>query len=297
MKKRKQPKAKHSIIAPVVQRTLVSGNPDFSIQELAYPSPRKPQPTKAVKNKKSAARRTADLEALQLRRKKESEVRKQERILREQRELARKQERLQSLLKPQNQRPENTPALSAPKPAVISHVQLKDMERGVTLIVFRQFNSIRCNVQKHQTVKVRANIPLADGLQENVPIIFCQTCGRYFIHIDVLKLYTNSSLWDVEFQCEKEADSPNIELNPMSQLYSHGYSVNARNGMSRAQRQQLLVTLVEDGSMQYKDIVRDLTNAIHMHRSLSNNQRAVQEWEADLKFISDYSDNSSLLNF
>ena len=159
-------------------------------------------------------------------------------------------------------------------------------------------NIFRCS-KNHETETIEAMISLltSDGeiVNKYVTAGYCRHCNLYFI-LD--RDYQNMRTVGVPL-CKTISDGYYMKngnpfdgsvLNEESMLHSIGYTVNAKDDLSRAQRQNILSFAVETGLYTVNGICDFLDWRIDKAQRDKNHdyRRAISKWTEDREYINKY---------
>ncbi|MBE6926933.1 MAG: hypothetical protein E7467_00340 [Ruminococcaceae bacterium] len=153
------------------------------------------------------------------------------------------------------------------------------------LYIYQNLTSTNCYINKHPISETRF---IASNTTETeriaLPVHYCSKCDKHFIGEITLKLFEKKyGTFLVEKRKLTDADNAFSAFNEESRLFQLGYNVS--DNRTDAERQRLLVTLLEKNMMTYFDMVRCIENNIRLH---PNRPTAIAKWKRDLKHIGDY---------
>lgn len=153
------------------------------------------------------------------------------------------------------------------------------------LTIYVNLKNITCNQKKHKINSSFCYCKLVEGKIVQLPIHYCAICNKCFIGIESLKIYekTYGKIIAVKHY---ESDGYFFDNFGKSELYQTGYNAE-ENGMTDQERKAHLKFLIETEKMKPFEIVRDLENAIRLHRNKFQDRFAVDKWRKDLEYVND----------
>ena len=155
----------------------------------------------------------------------------------------------------------------------------------------------RCRCSGHQLENIDAVITLigknGNLKTKKVSAGYCQVCNIYFI--------LESTYQDLKGQgilacrvCEEEAYLngahcvKGMKLASESIIRQYGYNVSKEEGLSAARRRKILSLLIDNDILTKNEIINYLEFFISQHKKTKKFEKAVEKWETDKKFISEY---------
>ena len=161
--------------------------------------------------------------------------------------------------------------------------------------VYFKLQSCGCIKQNHKvgTVTLKTH-SLTDSKEISINAYHCFDCKRYFVNNDAVKnLLMKHQSPLVNFHVVTDFSSG---LNPESELKMYGYSVQ-ENGLSDAQRQKLLSTIIDTKLMSKHRIIKCIQFNIDFIGKRANMDCANEKWKKDIQFVSQYVEgNSRIIN-
>ena len=130
---------------------------------------------------------------------------------------------------------------------------------------------------------------------------YCRKCETYFMTTDVFNRLNNSGFIDCPIidnstyhKGEEYYDSDFNSLNPESIVHRYGYTVEAKNGLSKNERQFKLEVLIERGLVTTNQVIELLSMLcmLNKKRKSADMSSAICAWETDLKYIEDHMANN-----
>lgn len=114
-------------------------------------------------------------------------------------------------------------------------------------------------------------------------VFWCDKCKRYYISAEQIKvLLKRNVILNIRlFSWESNYDG----FRAQSELAFYGYRVG-KSGLTQKRRQELLQKIVEEELMSIGQIIAHLSGLIKLHNGNISKQYAVDDWEADLHFVS-----------
>lgn len=133
---------------------------------------------------------------------------------------------------------------------------------------------------------------------EVLPVSYDRVAGKYFVDSGILRGFCQKHgipLIPLTKQSNKKRNEP-LELRDESHLHALGYNVGEQDGLSDAERQNILGDAADAG-MPIEDIVRMLEFLINLNHAKSELRMACKKWERDKEFISGYKINHDSFAF
>lgn len=179
----------------------------------------------------------------------------------------------------------------------------KASHKGPVKIHYNDFvvrsNIFHCLHKDHKVRDIEAIITVftksGDTMDVTVSAGYCENCRLYFIMESVFKKVTaigNPLCLIVEYK--KYANKNHYyenrldELSPQSRLNMCGYNVSKHNGLTALERQKILAGMVDNGIATRQEILSYLQYFIHMRETREQYKNAIDKWEEDIDFISNY---------
>ena len=121
-----------------------------------------------------------------------------------------------------------------------------------------------------------------------LPTHYCEACNRYMIGSLTLSLFKEFG-GDFIGRTLKwlPGDSKAWSVLGESKLHKLGYNV-IEGKLSTAERQNLLIAILEGKQLTFFEIVATIEQNIHMFESNPRMQKAVRKWQCDLSFVNSY---------
>ena len=162
-------------------------------------------------------------------------------------------------------------------------------EKAKELIVYKNLNSISCNIEHHEVLPDRITV-LVIGKDYSIilPVHRCKGCGKVFVGYETLKVYEKEygQLLIVKTR-ENGAKGIVYQFESESPLHRAGYNVIA-GMMTEEQRRALLTTFLKMETFSHFEICRDIENAIKIFEGQARYVNAVSKWKSDLMFIGEF---------
>ena len=157
------------------------------------------------------------------------------------------------------------------------------------LFVYDRLYSTTCHKESHPVVQTIFIAPrIFESSFIKLPVHFCEHCKKYLIGIRTLDLYEDTFgklLAEREYIDDNLNDFNGFALE--SKLHRYGY--NVRQGIyTEEERHLILMSLIDNDRISYWEICKTLEQNIQMFYDYPTHQQAIQKWQEDLKFISDY---------
>ena len=173
------------------------------------------------------------------------------------------------------------------------------LERTIDFTTFVVKGNVANCAKNHSVEPIHAIInilsPAGTIYEEKIIAGFCKDCNVYFIHEnDYLYLREQGvllcqmvSLLDYHKVGHHVFDK--MELKAESLLHQCGYNVNSEENLTNIQRQEILKRVIDNNLYSINGIINFLDWLIKRNGKSKNNMgRAIEKWEADRKFVSEY---------
>lgn len=156
------------------------------------------------------------------------------------------------------------------------------------IYIFYNLSSISCNRKNHKVIPMLKCFSLLDDSSSiSVPVHYCETCHKYFIGIEVLKIYQKEYGDFLILLSNDDLDRNTFFSGGESKLHQAGY--NVQEGVyTEKQRRRILIALYESKKLSEFEITRDLHNAIHRFQYHPNFTIALRKWKSDLMFFKEH---------
>lgn len=176
------------------------------------------------------------------------------------------------------------------------------------VIDYRNFvvhsNISECEKNNHEYEDITAVVPLMSkgyGSVKTVefPARFCKTCKTYYISeftYNKLKNQGRLLCQVASLQEYKEYTKAKLfgDLKPQNILNIIGYNVDAKNGLSDAQRRTILMYAIEEGVVSKKEAINHISFLIKLNEK-TNKLDALQKWKSDRDYLQGYVKGSKQL--
>lgn len=178
----------------------------------------------------------------------------------------------------------------------ISKVYEHDNSIGVKDFVIRR-TTFRCLHKEHQLRNIQGNIDIIDKdgnvRQVSVPAGYCPNCNLFFIMESTYQVLKSKGTPRCRVSDEKTYLKNGFAVNGMrlareSILMQYGYSVSQEEGLTTIQRRKILANLVDDHILTRADIISYLDFFISQRSRQPKYEKAIEKWENDREFISEY---------
>lgn len=171
--------------------------------------------------------------------------------------------------------------------------------------IFISQGTITCQRHGHILANVKAVVrTVVDKTQKvSIPIQKCLKCepNRFFINQTTLDSYER------EYGCLYFRHLPDSEenfSNPLawlchsteSLLHKLGYNVREKNGVSTAQRHELLKSIISKKELLKSEIMQHIDMLIRQHENDDRYISAVNKWRIDLSFLANQMDTDEVYN-
>ena len=157
------------------------------------------------------------------------------------------------------------------------------------LYVYETLNRTGCKINKHPLAVRKYYAPHTDGKNIMVlPTHYCEACDRYMIGSLTLSLFKEFGGAFIG-RTIKLLPGDFEEWSALGESKLHQLGYNAIDGkLSTAERQNLLITILEGKQLTFFEIIATLEQNIHMFESNPRMQKAVTKWRCDLTFMNSY---------
>ena len=148
-----------------------------------------------------------------------------------------------------------------------------------------------CISKKHQISDITVQIPMIhkNGTVgfEILPAIYCNQCQKYIMLKDDFDKIEGIILCEVidETTNENESSGDFSSSDKQSELYRHGYNVQAKKGLSETQRHIILLSLINSNKIGKGEICSYLGGLIEKYQPIPKFSEAVKKWKDDRDFV------------
>lgn len=247
---------------------------------------------RAEQKAKRKAERKAEQQAQALKK-------QEERLRKKQEEEKRRQERLNKARIAQ----ENSK--NAPPPTKLQKsVQIHEHDNNIRVkdfVVRRTTFKCRHNDHRLQNIDAVINIINKDGdiKQTTVSAGYCPNCNLFFIMESTYQKLKLKGTPICRVSDEKTYLSGSSFVNGMrlaqeSVLMQYGYTVSQAEGLTGARRRKILALLIDNKILTRSDIISYLDFFINQRKNQHRFEKAIEKWESDREFVSEYRAGSYL---
>lgn len=159
----------------------------------------------------------------------------------------------------------------------------------LTLYVHKGY--IVCHKQKHDIEQATAILKDIYGRDIKLNVSHCVNCNKFFIHHSVYKTYRErygTVLGDVKLLSGEYFDSFSPDLSDESTLHLCGYNVSQKSKLSMVDRQTIIATVIDNGTMSKAQVINLLQYLIDLAQNKDNMKLAIAKWQDDLEFTLAY---------
>ena len=148
-----------------------------------------------------------------------------------------------------------------------------------------------CINKKHQISDITVQIPMIhkNGTVgfEILPATYCNQCQKYIMLKDDFDKIEGIILCEVidETTNENESSGDFSSSDKQSELYRHGYNVQAKKGLSETQRHIILLSLINSNKIGKGEICSYLSGLIEKYQPIPKFSEAVKKWKDDRDFV------------
>lgn len=130
-------------------------------------------------------------------------------------------------------------------------------------------------------------------IQAQVPAGYCPNCNVFFIMESTYQRLKMKGTPICRISDEKTYMKSNVYANGMrlaqeSILMQYGYSVSQQEGLSANRRSKILAVLIDNDILTRTEIISYLDFFINQRKNNSKYEKAIQKWEMDQEFVSEY---------
>lgn len=247
---------------------------------------------RAEQKAKRKAERKAEQQAQALKK-------QEERLRKKQEEEKRKQERLNKARITQ----ENS-KIAPPPTKLQKSVQIHEHDNNIRVkdfVVRRTTFKCRHNDHRLQNIDAVINIINKDGdiKQTTVSAGYCPNCNLFFIMESTYQKLKLKGTPICRVSDEKTYLSGSSFVNGMrlaqeSVLMQYGYTVSQAEGLTGARRRKILALLIDNKILTRSDIISYLDFFINQRKNQHRFEKAIEKWESDREFVSEYRAGSYL---
>ena len=246
---------------------------------------------RAKRKEKALKKKMKQIELQQEEERKRQERLEKERIASEERERKLQE---QSLRQSQNTTSESDYDKASDK--ILDH----DNNIGVKDFVVRR-TTFKCRHHDHKLQNIEAviNIITKDGdvMKTTVPAGYCPNCNIFFIMESTYQQLKMRGTPVCRVSDEKAYLSNNSFANGMvlareSILMQYGYTVSQEEGLTSARRRKILAILIDNKILTKSDIISYLDFFINQRKYQYRFGKAIEKWENDREFVSEYNSGS-----
>lgn len=157
--------------------------------------------------------------------------------------------------------------------------------------------TFKCRHNDHKLQNIDAIIKIIDRngdiVETRVSAGYCPNCNVYFIMESTYQnLKTRGTpicrVSDEKAYLSNSAFFNGTQLAQESILKQYGYSVSQEEGLTRARRQKILALLVDNKVLTRSEIISYLDFFINQRKHQYRYEKAIDKWESDREFISEY---------
>ena len=241
------------------------------------------------------AEKAAERKLLQEQRKERQRQRKQEQQ-RLKEEVAEKQRRARELREQRLQNEKKAPIRPISFPKGTEPRKHGDNKIRVEDFVVRR-TTFKCMHEGHALQNVDGIIEIindkGDVVQARVPAGYCSNCNVFFIMESTYQRLKMKGTPICRISDEKTYLKTNISANGMrlaqeSVLMQYGYTVSQQEGLSSSRRAKILAVLIDNDILTRTEIISYLDFFINQRKFQHKYEKAIEKWEIDREFVSEY---------
>ncbi len=158
-----------------------------------------------------------------------------------------------------------------------------------TLYVYK--GQIKCQKDKHNIESATAILLNKNGRDIELNVSHCRDCHKFFIDYTIYKRYREQFgclLGNIRMAKNGEFYGIGYDLAEESPLRLCGYSVSQKDGLSQAERQNIIASCIESGGMTKEAVIRLLRWFVEVNGNKKGNEIAFGKWCEDLDFALAY---------
>lgn len=130
-------------------------------------------------------------------------------------------------------------------------------------------------------------------IQAQVPAGYCPNCNVFFIMESTYQRLKMKGTPICRISDEKTYLKSNVYANGMrlaqeSVLMQYGYSVSQQEGLSANRRSKILAVLIDNDILTRTEIISYLDFFINQRKNNPKYEKAIEKWEMDQEFVSEY---------
>lgn len=234
---------------------------------------------KLLKEQKKEEKRQRQLEQKRLR----AELEEKQRLAK-----ARREKELQNESHTQNL-PINFPKGTEQRKPGDNRIRVKDF-------VVRR-TTFKCMHEGHALQNIDGIVEIINDkgniIQTRVPAGYCPNCNVFFIMESTYQRLKMKGTPICRISDEKTYMKGNIYANGMrlaqeSVLMQYGYSVSQQEGLSANRRSKILAILIDNDILTRTEIISYLDFFINQRKNNPKYEKAIEKWEMDREFVSEY---------
>lgn len=259
-----------------------------------------PEMLERHQRKKAEKERQRKERNAQVLKKREEQIKKQQEIIKQRLERA-EQERLAREEKKKQGR-EQLVILKKRSAVLSGHAQeVEQVYEHDNNIRVRDFvvrrTTFKCRYKAHSLQNIDAVISYIDKHckveQTIIPAGYCPNCNIFFIMESTYQNLKSRGTPVCRVSDEKAYLSGGTSVNVMglaqeSVLMQYGYTVSQEEGLTSARRRRILAILIDYKILTRSDILSYLDSFINLRKGQSRLEKAIEKWESDREFVSNY---------
>ncbi len=180
------------------------------------------------------------------------------------------------------------------------YIDLNGMDEGIAFEDFVVKGDSRNCIFKHESIMVKAAISLinrrGDIIQKIIPAGFCPKCKSFFIlqmdFDDISDYGVPLCQQFTEKEFRMYINGWRKEFKEHSIINQMGYNVNAKEDLSRIQRQVILALALDKKIYTRAQLDHHIYKQISLRINNPSMESAIAKWEEDRKFVQEYKTGS-----
>ena len=181
-------------------------------------------------------------------------------------------------------------------PKKIQQLHIHDNRIRVKDFVVRR-TTFRCRHNDHKLQNIDAAISIInkDGnvIQTKVSAGYCPNCNIFFIMESTYQALKMKGTPICRVSDEKAYLSSSTFVNGMklaqeSVLMQYGYSVSQEESLTSARRKKILALMIDNDVLTRNEIISYLDFFINQRKNQHRFEKAIEKWESDREFVSEY---------
>ncbi len=158
--------------------------------------------------------------------------------------------------------------------------------------------AFKCMADKHVVTDIFAIFDVIDSegrvIQVKKSASYCFQCGKFFLlrmtYDEIERLGRPLCRILLPDNAGKEKNEARLYANVIGPLKDCGYTVDKKNNLGDEERQEILRTAINNGTVTKVQALSYLAYFITVHKGQPNMENAVEKWQKDYRYIEKMSD-------